>query len=59
MNQSFKEYYRVLKPGKWLTIEFSNTSAAVWNSIQNALQGVGFVVVNVAALDKNKDHSKL
>lgn len=51
MNQSFKEYYRVLKSGKWLTIEFSNTSAAVWNSIQNALQGVGFVVVNVAALD--------
>lgn len=58
MNQSFKEYYRVLKPGKWLTIEFSNTSAAVWNSIQNALQGVGFVVVNVAALDKKQGSFK-
>lgn len=58
MNQSFKEYYRVLKPGKWLTIEFSNTSAAVWNSIQNALQGVGFVVINVAALDKKQGSFK-
>lgn len=54
MNLSFKEYYRVLKPGKWLTIEFSNTSASVWNSIQNALQGVGFIVVNVAGLDKKQ-----
>ena len=58
MNCSFKEYYRVLKPGKWLTIEFSNTSASVWNSIQNALQGVGFVVVNVAALDKKQGSFK-
>ena len=54
MNASFKEFYRVLKPGKWATIEFSNTSAAVWNSIQNALQGVGFVLTNVAAIDKKQ-----
>jgi hypothetical protein len=58
MNRSFKEYYRVLKPGKWLTIEFSNTSASVWNSIQNALQGVGFIVVNVAGLDKKQGSFK-
>lgn len=58
MNNSFKEFYRVLKPGKWLTMEFSNTSASVWNSIQNALQGVGFVVANVAALDKKQGSFK-
>ena len=58
MNRSFKEFYRILKPGKWLTMEFSNTSAAVWNSIQNALQGVGFIVVNVAALDKQQGSFK-
>ena len=55
---SLKEYYRILKPGKWLTVEFSNTSASVWNSIQNALQGVGFVVANVAALDKKQGSFK-
>ena len=54
MNRSFVEFYRVLKPGKWLTMEFSNTSASVWNSIQNALQGVGFVLTNVAAIDKKQ-----
>ncbi len=58
MNSSFKEFYRVLKPGKWLTMEFSNTSAAVWNSIQNALQGVGFIVANVSALDKQQGSFK-
>jgi len=58
MTASLKEYYRVLKPGKWMTVEFSNTSAAVWNSIQNALQGVGFVVANVAALDKQQGSFK-
>lgn len=54
MNRSFVEFYRILKPGKWLTMEFSNTSASVWNSIQNALQGVGFVLTNVAAIDKKQ-----
>ncbi len=58
MTDSIREYYRVLKPGKWITIEFSNTSAAVWNSIQNALQSVGFVVANVAALDKKQGSFK-
>jgi DNA modification methylase len=52
MEACFREYYRVLKPGRWITIEFSNTRASVWNSIQTALQEVGFVVGNVAALDK-------
>lgn len=58
MNRSLREYYRVLKPGKWLTMEFSNTSAAVWNSIQNAIQGVGFIIANVAALDKKQGSFK-
>ena len=58
MNESLTEFYRILKPGKWLTMEFSNTSASVWNSIQNALQGVGFVVANVAALDKKQGSFK-
>lgn len=50
----FAEAYRMLKPGRWITIEFSNTQAAVWNSIQSALSEAGFVVANVAALDKKR-----
>jgi DNA modification methylase len=54
MTECFKEYQRVLKPGKWMTVEFSNTSAAVWNGIQTALQRAGFVIANVAGIDKKQ-----
>ncbi len=54
MTSCFKEAYRVLKPGRWMTVEFSNTKASIWNSIQNALTDAGFVVANVSALDKKQ-----
>lgn len=54
MERCFKEYYRVLKPSHWMTVEFSNTEAKVWNAIQNALEQAGFVVANVSALDKKQ-----
>jgi hypothetical protein len=54
MTDSFRECFRVLKPGRWMTVEFSNTKAAVWNAIQNALEHAGFVVANVSTLDKKQ-----
>ena len=54
MSNSFREAYRVLKPGRWVTVEFSNTKASVWNSIQLALSEAGFVIASVAALDKTR-----
>lgn len=54
MTQSFKEYYRILKPGKWMTVEFSNTSNTIWNAIQTALQNAGFVISAVSDLDKGR-----
>lgn len=54
MTQSFKEYFRILKPGKWMTVEFSNTSNAIWNAIQTALQNAGFVISAVTDLDKGR-----
>lgn len=58
MTACFKQVYRILKPGKWVTIEFSNTSATVWNNIQSALLDAGFIVANVSALDKQKGSFK-
>lgn len=58
MNRCFTEAFRVLKPGRWMTVEFSNTQASVWNAIQTALQEAGFVVANVSALDKQKSSFK-
>lgn len=54
MTAAFKEYYRILKPGKWMTVEFSNTSAAVWNSIQRAITKSGFIISVVRGLDKKQ-----
>jgi len=54
MTACFREAYRVLKPGRWMTVEFSNTKASVWNSIQTALSDAGFIVANVSALDKQQ-----
>lgn len=58
MTNSFKEYYRILKPGKWMTVVFSNTKASIWNGIQTALVNAGFIVANVAALDKKQGSFK-
>jgi DNA modification methylase len=54
MSKSFSTAYKKLKPGRWLTVEFSNTKASIWNSIQTALSESGFIVSNVSALDKKQ-----
>lgn len=52
MSKCFNNAFKALKPGRWLTVEFSNSSASVWNAIQASLSEAGFVVANVSALDK-------
>lgn len=54
MTACFQEAYRVLKPGRWMTVEFSNTKASVWNSIQTSITEAGFIIANVSALDKKQ-----
>lgn len=54
MASAFREVYAALKPGRWMTVEFSNTKAYIWNCIQSALADAGFIVSNVSALDKGQ-----
>lgn len=54
MCDCFREYYRVLKPGRWMTVEFHNSKNSVWNAIQEALQRAGFVIADVRTLDKKQ-----
>lgn len=54
----FSEFQRVLKPGRWMTVVFSNSQSSVWNAIQVALQKAGFVVAEVATLDKKQGSFK-
>ena len=54
MQRCFAEYYRVLKPGRWMTVVFHNSKNAVWNAIQEAMLAAGFVVADVRTLDKRQ-----
>ena len=54
MRKCFSEYERILKPGRWMTVVFSNSSNAVWRAIQEALGTAGFVVADVRTLDKQQ-----
>ena len=58
MERCFAECYRILKPGRWMTVEFHNSSNAVWNAIQEALLRAGFVVADVRTLDKKQGSFK-
>jgi DNA modification methylase len=52
MTRSLREIHRVLKPGRWLSIVFHNSSASVWNVLQEAIDLAGFEVDNTQTLDK-------
>ena len=52
MERCFAEYFRILKPGRWITVEFHNSKNSVWNAIQSALSMAGFIVADVRTLDK-------
>jgi hypothetical protein len=54
MERCFREYHRVLKPGRWMTVVFHNSRNAVWNAIQEAMLAAGFVVADVRTLDKQQ-----
>ena len=54
MSSALKEYFRVLKPGRWITVEFHNSKNAVWNAIQEAINSAGFIIADVRTLDKKK-----
>ena len=54
MQKCFDEFYRLLKPGRWLTVEFHNSQNSIWNAIQKSLLQAGFVVADVRTLDKKQ-----
>ena len=54
MRRCFAEYFRVLKPRRWMTVVFSNSSNGVWRAIQEAMGVAGFVVADVRTLDKQQ-----
>jgi len=58
MMDCLREAYRILKPGRWVTIEFHNSKNAVWTAIQEALGRAGFIIADVSVLDKGMKTKK-
>lgn len=58
MKASLNEMYRILKPNRWITVEFSNTKDAIWNAIQESITDAGFIIADVRMLDKKQGSFK-
>lgn len=58
MTQCFEECYRVLKPNRWMTVEFHNSKNSVWNAIHESLIRAGFIIADVRTLDKKQGSFK-
>jgi hypothetical protein len=52
MEAAFRQYNKILKPNRWITVEFHNSKASVWKSIQKSITNSGFVIAQVSVLDK-------
>lgn len=51
MTEAFTELYRVLKPGRWATVEFNNSDGSVFEVIKQSIRNVGFEIANMLLLD--------
>lgn len=58
MTGCFSEFCRILKPDRWMTVEFHNSKNSVWNAIQEALLRAGFIIADVRTLDKQQGSFK-
>lgn len=47
LRDAFKEAYRVLKPGKWMSVWFHNRDLKIWNTLINIVTQIGFELVNL------------
>ena len=53
---AFSEAFRMLKPGRYMSVVFGNSSGRIWGLVQRALRDAGFKAspVHVAILDKGQ-----
>ena len=54
MTRCLGEIYRILKPNRWLSVEFHNSKNAIWMAIQESIGRAGFVIADVRTLNKEK-----
>ena len=54
MTKCLAELFRVLKPNRWISVEFHNSKNAIWMAIQESIGRAGFVIADVRTLNKEK-----
>ena len=56
LRKAFSEAFRVLKPGRYMSVVFGNSSGRIWSLVQRALRDAGFKAspAHVAILDKGQ-----
>lgn len=56
LREAFAEAFRVLRPGRYMSVVFGNSDGQIWGLVQRAIRDAGFrsVPVHVAILDKGQ-----
>jgi len=56
LSSAFAEAFRILKPGRYMSVVFGNSSGRIWGLVQRAIRSAGFraTPVHVAILDKGQ-----
>ena len=54
MLKCFRSIHLLMKPRRWITLEFHNSRNNVWHAIQEALQQAGMIIADVRILDKTR-----
>ncbi len=52
MTKALGEMYRVLKPNRWMSMAFHNSSAKVWDALYRSIIDSGFVLIGTQILDR-------
>ena len=53
LKSSFSEAYRILKPGKAMTVTFANKDPDVWDALMEACRSAGFRLLTAAPMERS------
>ena len=53
LERVFAECFRVLRPGKWMTVTFANKDPLVWDALMHACRRAGFELVTAAPMKRS------
>lgn len=56
LRNAFSEAFRILKPGRYISVVFGNSDGQIWGLVQRAIRNAGFqsVPAHIAILDKGQ-----